>query len=92
MAIQSNAPHTAATVVNGRDVMSTVAAIGPIKLVRKPAKENSLSVAQGTAKRPDRCHGRHHASRGCAMRAYLKAIAIIFSLMGTYLALLPFTA
>jgi hypothetical protein len=33
----------------------------------------------------------HHASRRCAMRAYLKAVAIIASLLGTYLALLPLT-
>jgi hypothetical protein len=31
------------------------------------------------------------ANRGCAMRAYLKAVAIIVGLLGTYLALLPLT-
>ena len=37
-------------------------------------------------------HGRHHAKWRGAMGAYLKAAAIIVSLLGTYLALLPLTA
>jgi hypothetical protein len=48
-------------------------------------------VIQHTAKATRLRHGQHLARRGCAMRAYLKAAAIIASLLGTYLALLPLT-
>jgi hypothetical protein len=47
------------------------------------------AVVQRTAAAIRLWQGRRHASGRYAMRSYLKALAIIASLLGTYLALLP---